>query len=224
MIILKIFLFLIMFLVFLLLILLAMPIHYRILASKGEATILKTEIFLPLKWLHFLFHGCLGQESRLDLRIFGIRINPWRKSDTGRKKTGEGKTEKEKKTKEKKKSRKIKDIRRLIQNILDVAKGFFKHMSPKRFEVKGSYGFDDPYYTGITCATLNIIAPYWINFKTDLNPVFDTPILEGSVIIEGYLIPGFLILLVAKVFLMDALKGLFDTVFKGISKRTIPVK
>ena len=86
--------------------------------------------------------------------------------------------------------------------MMKAIKELFYHIKPRKFKLEGRYGFEDPFYTGIALASINIMRPLFINYDVNVNAVFEEDILEGSLLIKGRMV------LIAVVFI--ALKTIFN--------------
>ena len=79
------------------------------------------------------------------------------------------------------------EVHRATFNV--VKKEFFyliKHLRPRRMKGYVRYGLEDPYHTGLVLAMLSWIYPFWGKELT-VTPEFEQQILEGRIIIKGYI-------------------------------------
>ena len=106
--------------------------------------------------------------------------------------------------------------------IFELSTMILKHIKPRRFELKGRYGFNDPYHTGILCALVNSIIPNGKKNNVDLIPVFDEEIIEGNFILEGYIVPGYLFYLFIKIIVLPKIKKASRLFFRGMVNKIYP--
>jgi hypothetical protein len=91
---------------------------------------------------------------------------------------------------------------------------------PEVFEAEGTYGFDDPYYTGITCALINTLMPYIEGFRVNLTPVFDEAVLKGRFKIQGKVVMAVILWIAIKFILSQPVR---NKLFKRERKRKVYV-
>ena len=60
----------------------------------------------------------------------------------------------------------------------------WKHLKPKKADVKLVYGFDDPYYTGQVLAVFSVLYPF-VGSCVSVTPDFEHQILKGSAYLKG---------------------------------------
>lgn len=160
---------------------LIIPVEYSLKGEKYENAFIEANTSWFSKVMKFSFLKQSGEKPEFCLKLFGLTIKP---NDIEKKK------EKRKKKNKKKKKQGIFFSKELLEQAIKSVKELFKHSGPRIFEAEGVYGFDDPYYTGITCAVLNTLMPFSECFRVNLTPIFDEEILEGRFFTEGRIILG----------------------------------
>ncbi|MGI5851748.1 MAG: DUF2953 domain-containing protein [Clostridiales bacterium] len=214
----QILIYLMLLLISILMLMLVMPIYYGFSGTKEDMLIIGVEVFGPLKWMHLVFKTEDMTTSELNLRFLGIPIR-----FRGRKKhfpDGEKTKMDIKNVKNHKKRQEA--GRELFMKIFELSTMILKHIKPRRFELKGRYGFNDPYHTGILCALVNSIIPNGKKNNVDLIPVFDEEIIEGNFILEGYIVPGYLFYLFIKIIVLPKIKKASRLFFRGMVNKIYP--
>lgn len=220
MIILQIFIYLLLFLISILILLLAMPIYYTLSGIKEDMVIIKAQIFGPLKWICLTFKMRDMTEKKLGVRFLGIPI----KIKDNKKDAPIGSKVKRNNKGKKTRENGRKPAEGIPAGIVNLIVRALRHIKPRRLEVKGRYGFNDPYHTGIACSLINTIIPHKDKYNVNLIPVFDEEVIEGKFITEGYIVPVYLFWLFIKVFVLSRLKKAFNKSFRGRFKRSVPAQ
>lgn len=214
----QILIYLMLLLISILMLMLVMPVYYGFSGTKEDVLILEAEVFGSLKWIHLVFRMRDMTTNELNLKFLGI---PIRIMDKKKHPHIEEKTKKDVKSiKTYKKRPKV--SKELLMQIADLFTETLKHIRPRRLEIKGRYGFNDPYHTGIACALVNSIIPQVNKCKIDLVPVFDGEIMEGNFILEGYIVPGYLFYLSIRVIVLPRFKKELKLFFRGMVNKIYP--
>lgn len=202
MIVFEILLYILLSLLFILFLILVLPIYYAAAGQKQDTVFLEAMVFGLLKWFNFTYELQGMAKHEMHLSLFGINVNIQNKKK-------QGKVEKEEKDKRDKKKMKEKGKEHgkgFLKKMLSMAKDLWKHIKPRHLQVKGRYGFEDPYHTGLACAIINCTAPYGDRCNVNLTPVFDDQVIEGRFETEGRIIPIVILWILAKVFVIPRLK------------------
>ena len=183
-------------LVFILLILFA-PFKYSALVLIKE----KTNINLHLNWVILKVEFSLEEgKPSTKIYIFGKRISF---ISLTRKKT------KLKMKKRDKKKFEMPSIEFFIE-MFSLSKKVIKVIKPKEFISKGTFGFEDPYVTGIVNLVLIFVAEVMPFAQIDLSPVFEEEVMQVEISTYGSVSLIILICLTVKyVFKKEIRKVLF---------------
>jgi hypothetical protein len=181
MIILKIILYLLLFLLLLLAAALAAPVKYLAEGQKYESSFIRLETTWLFRALNFILLKEDDRKMALSIKIFGFSIVS-RKSH---------KEEKEKvKRKKKKKAHGGHLGRDYINQVIGLVKAMLDHIKPRVIFAEGTYGFEDPFYTAMSCIIVNNLSSWAEGFSIKLKPVFDEEVLEGRFLVQGRAVPA----------------------------------
>jgi len=157
------------------------PIFFHLQVSKYNDLIFCAKV----SWLFNAFCCCIekkgSQKPVTIVRILGLQVHL--KEERAQKKKKKEKIKKEKKF----------DYRALfnkpfLYNVLHFIKKVLKHILPREFRVKLSYGFDNPANTGMLCGFIALFSTYYSRYDIYLDPIFDQEILEGELFLKGRLL------------------------------------
>ena len=138
----QILIYLMLLLISILMLMLVMPCILWFFGYKGRCFNSRGRGFGPLKWIHLVFRMRDMTTNELNLKFLGIPIRIMDK----KKHPHEEKTKKDVKSiKTYKKRPKV--SKELLMQIADLFTETLKHIRPRRLEIKGRYGFIDPYHT-----------------------------------------------------------------------------
>jgi hypothetical protein len=169
------------FLLFILFLILIVPIEYHISGVKDETRVgLTAEITWFFNAFRFVYTKDAELKSESVIYIFGIRSKP-----------GKHMMKREKKEKTKK-IRKRDPLLLLDKKFLIRTVRFIKEtiniIKPYRIDIKGKYGFYDPYDTAAACAALNLLDIKNKNVCIETEPIFYDEALEGRFLLRGRMI------------------------------------
>lgn len=184
------------------------PYDYRVTGEKSD----ESEISVLISWLFggikLALRKSTPKKTELMLTIFGFNkqvesnSKPKSPSSLAKKATNpsKGSTTVKKKHKLDVRNYLKKDI---LHKILSVVLKVLRHCQPRQLSIRGKYGFDDPSYTGLTCAITNQLYCWFDKYDIEIQPVFDEEILEGHFLVGGriwlpYLIQVMVGLLITK--------------------------
>jgi hypothetical protein len=163
------------------------PIRYSFAGTKvDDSASVRASISLFFGLVRFVFRKKFLEKEKLQLQVFGLKfkINTDRKASAEKKKKD---VKEDIEIEEKHKGMNFSAIfdKKLRKTFFDAFIKIFNHIKPKHFYLEGKYGFEDPYYTGITLAAINILAPILKQYRINARAVFDDEILEGRMLISG---------------------------------------
>ena len=186
---------------FLLLFILFIPFVYKF---QGRGLDEKS-ISYSLDWFFGLFgySGCyaLNQGLESSINILGFKIKIKEKDKSKKEKAKRIKKKKEKKNKKKALSTEA------IQYIMKSMKKILLHLRPDKIEGYGRLGFDDPYYTGMTCLFVESSRGLgWHHLNLDY--VFEDEIYEGEIYIEGRIFIVYILYIVIRLLLNRSVRKL----------------
>jgi len=156
------------------------PIFFHLQVSKYNDLIFCAKV----SWMFNAFYCYIekkgSQKSVAIVRIFGLQIHL---------KEGRAKKKKKEKIKKEKKF----DFRALLNKpfltkAFQFIKKVLKHILPREFRARLSYGFDNPANTGILCGFIALFSTYYSRYDIYLDPIFDQEILEGELFLKGRLL------------------------------------
>jgi len=176
------------------------PFRYSVIADKHECVFIKAQCSWLFGLTGFAFSKKSGSKSMLYARLVNIRfkINKEKKAKHTRKiKSHDHKNN----FSAPRKAGRFLDMD-FIKAVIKAVKELFYHIKPQKFKLEGRYGFEDPFYTGIALASINIMRPLFSNYDVNVYAVFEDEVLEGSLLIKGRMV------LIAAVFI--ALKTIFN--------------
>ncbi|MHC1721078.1 MAG: hypothetical protein AB9844_10525 [Clostridiaceae bacterium] len=179
-------------LVFLLLILFV-PLNYSILAQVNEEASLNFQLqWAPLNAEFYL----VGLKPYAKIKVFGIPIMSGLIKRISRKKLSE-KTMKSK--------RKIYGIQ-FLEEMLSLVKEILSVLKPKEMKVTGCYGLDDPANTAAASYIINLIIADIPWTLIELNPVFDSEIIDLKISISGRIVLIILLCILIKYILKEEVR------------------
>ena len=193
---LKLFFIVLLILLLLLLFILFIPFDYKAKAVSLDEKHLNYKVIWMFGLLSFNGMYVVGKGNTINLSLLGIkkRLN------------NSEKIKKEKPSKSKKKSS-INFNTEGVKYILNNVKKLIKYFLPNKIIGYGRLGFSDPYYTGITCAAIETIRPFYLqNLKIDY--VFDDEVYEGNVYIEGRIFVIYIVYIAIRLFLNKSAREL----------------
>jgi hypothetical protein len=140
-----------------------------------------------------------------------------------------GKKENEKKEKKKEKGRKnhfseafrILD-RGFIKSGTVLIRDLLKLLQPARIEIKGRLGFEEPHLTGWLAALNGILEGCCSALWLDIEPVWDEENHEISILVEGRLVAGAILLRVARFLLVQKSKQIFARIKRKNAPHALP--
>lgn len=171
----------------LLAVILFIPVGYSFAGAKADdSASVRARISLFFGLVGIVFRKSFFSKGKVELRVLGLKfgINTDRKASEGEKKI----TEKEKKEKkEKRKGANLSAVfdKNLRKTFINAFIKVFNHIKPRHFYLEGRFGFEDPYYTGIALAAINILGPALKQYRINARAVFDDEILEGKMLLSG---------------------------------------
>lgn len=193
--ILKILLYILLFVVGLLILLLSIPFSYSGEFQLADGIRVRCDVGWAWRLIHFKVDVEDG-ENDVSAYIFNWRILKMRQktSEEAEEAKEEKKTADEKEVRKERRGPSLKELtdKSLITELLAYLKKILKLAKPKYFYLKGTYGFDDPSLTGITCGLLSLIKSCIPNAKIQMNPSFTEEVFEVEVAAEGSMIAGIL--------------------------------
>ncbi|MCC5911682.1 MAG: DUF2953 domain-containing protein [Clostridiaceae bacterium] len=196
----------------LLLLVLVVPVDYDLIASKYENIKFKGSIrwFWSLKKMDFFVVSTDPKVVSIRLLGFPISIDL---SEEEKKKTSKKQKEKKVKSKDKFSLSKEHFTSELLDVVLSTIKDILHRMKPNRFTLKGTYGFDDPYYTGIMLAIVSSLSSLFNDYPIDLAPSFGEAKLEGEGEIQGRVIVILFLTIMLKLILSKPIRKIIKTLF-----------
>ena len=210
--------YLLLFLLFILGLVIIIPFEYALSGSRYDHYQIKAEIM----WLFHLVKISFSKEYQEDVSFsiesFGFRKALDMSGDKNDSPTLHNKKDNKKKKKATIKQKKKKDWkgfinRALFEKVALLIKELMLHMAPKKFECIGSFGFEDPYYTGISWAALYSFAPLLEGYNLHLTPYFEGEKFEGRFYIKGKILVMVLLFYICKLaFSKPARKILFHII------------
>lgn len=155
-----------------------LPVKYSFAGEKYDSAFIKAKVSILLGLIGFYYYNDFEKKNITKVTILGLPIKI---------------SSKKKKYKREAK----KDMNKNFNNYLN--KSFIKsslkslgkavlHIKPKKIEIAGKIGFEDPYYTGLICAFKNIFYPRLKNAKISIDTVFEDEVFEGRCLIQGRVI------------------------------------
>lgn len=189
-IILKIFLYIMLFLAGLAVLLLVIPFSY-----SGEAMIFegcKLKINLGWAWNFIKIRADIEDEDvSVTFRVLDKSVYRL-KSDKSEEEEEPKQKEPEKEKKRKKRGPALKDLtnKEFIHEISEYIKKVISIAKPKYLHLYGTYGFDDPAFTGLACGFLGIVKAMVPDARLELSPVFDEEIIDLDFRVQGSMIAG----------------------------------
>ena len=129
---------------------------------------------------------------------------------------------KDKKKKVKKNSnRKMEITKKLICTCYEYLKDIINIVKPKHINISGTYGFDNPFITGIVCGVISIINSVIPNSAVNIKPEFKDEVYDIK--INGYgKVVGFIVLSRTLRFIID--KEVRKNIFSKKQKDVKPLK
>lgn len=130
------------------------------------------------------------KENYFCLRLVGVTLK--KSLLTGREEEKQGKKGKDGKEAKKGQDFSLRDLftfldRAFIRALLRIAKEVLRHSSPRVFEIKGVWGFSDPYYTGLLAAARSVLP------GIEVEPDFTGEVRDLTVFTEGRIRPAVII-------------------------------
>ncbi|AEV68364.1 MAG TPA: DUF2953 domain-containing protein [Acetivibrio clariflavus] len=157
---------------------LIIPFEFMVNAQKKERTFISAKVIWLWGLFGFYYTLIYSQQPIMHVQIF------WYKKRIGKNKANKGHKKRKQKDKEKDGSINYFDTE-FLECTLVCIKKILKHLKPKKFEIEGTLGFEDPYITGIVCAMLNVLLAELKTKNIKINMVFDEEIYEGKGTIQG---------------------------------------
>ena len=184
--------YILLFLLAILLLVLIVPIDYGFKVFKYENTAFRGKI----SWLWGLvkadFTTASSEPKTMEIKLLGFPISlNLNKEEKTKKKAKKQKEKKVDKGRSKGEVLLYKEFfnRELLEVMLSTIKKLLQRLKPRKFILKGTYGFDDPYYTGIITAMASSLYPMMRNYSTiEIVPSFGETKLEGETKIQGRII------------------------------------
>lgn len=169
------------------------PVEYKLAGFKNANYRLTVEISWLFRGLKFLYIKERAMKPEVSLKILNLNC-PGPKGSKAKEEQGQEK-------RRRKKNNWFPYMKVIFHNdmlarILPFIEKSWFHIKPKKFELKGVIGFEDPYHTALACALLNTFYP--LTSGADLETVFDREIVEGSFSMQGRIFPSFVALLLVK--------------------------
>lgn len=176
----------------LLVLILVLPLEFRLYGQKQEETFFKASVILFKGVVVFQFLKAFSEQARMCVSIFCFKKNI--------------KTHKVSKKKNKKEKLKKDGSRNYLEpNFLKCAlkclTKVLNHIKPKKFEIEGRVGFEDPYVTGIVCAVLNVLYQELKKANIKVRTVFDEEIFEGKCLIQGRVVLAYIAFIALRLYL-----------------------
>lgn len=154
---------------------LVLPLEYRIHTAVDNVVRVNATVFLLLRIFAVEF-ACEHKEMQRSLLVVGIRVR--RTNPVGR----SGNVSKKRRRSKKRLSRKVSVLDFLQQEFLHDAATFLKKLirmiRPRRIEIHGVYGFNDPVLTGTVCALIPLMEQWMPSSAISVQPVFDEEVLD----------------------------------------------
>lgn len=194
-IVLKILLYMLLFFVGLLILLLSVPFNYSGEFQLADGIRVRCDVGWAWRLIHVAVDVADGENDVsvyiLNRRILKIKQKTGEEIEEA---GGEKKAEEENGGKKERRGPSLKELtdKCLINEVLAYLKKILKLAKPKYFHLKGTYGFDDPSLTGMTCGVLSIIRSCIPNAKIYMNPSFTEEVFELEAAAEGSMIAGIL--------------------------------
>lgn len=170
--ILKILLYLLIFIISFTLLLLILPFEYKFNTIFNEKIKVDSNILFLKKFLKVTV-TYENKEPLLSITIMGLRI-------VRKKLITPVKKRKVNDRKKRKSTFNIKDYieKDFLNDLIIYFKDIINIIKPKRIKMSGTYGFEDPSFTGITCGIIPLISNLIPNSDINLQPVFDDEIID----------------------------------------------
>lgn len=161
-----------------LLLLLIVPTKYSFTGEKYDDAFIKAKVSILLGLIGFYYYNDFEKKNVTKVTILGFSINI------------SSKNKKYKSEPKKDKNKNFKDYlnKSFIKSSLISLGMVMLHIKPKKLEIVGKIGLEDPYYTGLICAFKNIFYPRLKNAKINIDTVFEDEVLEGRCLIQGRVI------------------------------------
>lgn len=201
----KILLVLLSILFLLLISLLFIPFGYRLKIVCMESKSIQCSAYWFFGQLRYSWSYVLNQGSKGLVYILGFKKIVGRKDKDTVEIAGEARKKQLKKRKKTKKKRILSN--EAIQYALHQLRRVLSHILPHRIEGHGRLGFQDPYYTGLTCSLLEILRslhPHQLN----LDYVFEDEVYEGEVHIEGRIFLFYIVYIAVRLYLNKSVRRL----------------
>ncbi|HCW54597.1 MAG TPA: hypothetical protein DG753_12880 [Clostridium sp.] len=129
---------------------------------------------------------------------------------------------KDKKKKVKKNSnRKIRITKKLINICYEYLKDIINIVKPKYINISGTYGFDNPFITGIVCGVISMINSLIPNSVVNVKPEFEDEIYDMEIKGNGRIV-GFIVLIRTLRFIIN--KEIRKNIFSKKQKDVKPLK
>jgi hypothetical protein len=179
------------FILILLAALLFIPFNYLFAGRKYETASVRSSVGWIFGLVKLTYKKSLYSKGIVALQVCGLTFNlkPVKKAIESESKE---KNQKKARKRNEKKNESQSSLRFLDKSFINlVFKAFIElldHIKPKQFYLEGRFGFEDPYYTGITSAFLNILHPKLQQYRINARAVFDEEVLEGKLFISGRIV------------------------------------
>ncbi|TYQ16425.1 UNVERIFIED_CONTAM: Protein of unknown function (DUF2953) [Acetivibrio alkalicellulosi] len=160
-----------------LILLLVIPTKYSFKGQKYERSFIRAKVSVLFGMLGFSYYNDFEKKNLIRILILGLPINIPKGKEKDKKK-------KDKNIKDKDNSRDYLNVA-FIKSALKSVKRIILHIKPKRFEIEGRIGFEDPFYTGVMCAFQNILVSQLKDAKINVTAEFEDEIYEGKGLIQG---------------------------------------
>ena len=177
------------FLLLLILIILT-PVKYDLRGYVQEK--FRGDVKIGFGLFDFLFKWAAGGENTFTLRAAGLTLL---KKPLGISKNTERKS-KEPSPPKKEQSSSLRDMKNFLdkvflKSVLRVIRDVFRHCSPQVMEIKGVWGFSDPYDTGLLAAAQAVISGVIPGIKVE--PDFTGEVRDLNILVKGRIRPATLL-------------------------------
>ncbi|MEW9121105.1 MAG: DUF2953 domain-containing protein [Thermotaleaceae bacterium] len=191
MILLWILMYFLLFLSVLFLLILLIPFEYVLSGSREKNYV----VYGKILWLFGMIaiEGGQNQKKKVyfEIKVLGLtfkRAFSTESQTSTKKQEKKGKVQREEvREKKKRKWKRLIDLE-ILERAFHFLKNCWTHVAPRECEWLGSFGFEDPYYTGICCSLIPIFQPLFNNYHIVLTPRFDKVGFEGKFKLTGKII------------------------------------
>lgn len=205
------------FLLVILMLILIIPIDYNLEISKYADVILKGRIGCFWRLLKINLTIVMTKSKIIDVKILGfpISLRPKRKEKSKKIHNKQLENEMQQKKDKRNFSLSMKYFSKdLLNAILVTFKDILKHLKPTGFTLKATYGFDDPYYTGLLLVITSSLYPLVKDSSTiEIIPSFEETTIKGEMDLQGRIVVILLVLIILKLIFQKPIRRIIKMLF-----------